>query len=77
MTPQEKSLELYSKYEFVYIQNYTSSHEVKECALIAVDEVIEALKITTGHCQLRLIDYQECLKDFYYWQQVKEEIEKL
>ena len=41
MTSKEKAKELYKKYEFVYIQNYTSKHEVKECALIAVDEIIK------------------------------------
>jgi hypothetical protein len=41
MTPKEKAKELYEKYKFVYIQNYTSKHEVKQCALIAVEEVLK------------------------------------
>ena len=41
MSPQEKAKELYEKYEFVYIQNYTSKHEVKQCALIAVEEILK------------------------------------
>ena len=60
MTPKEKAKELIDKYEFVYIQNYTSKHEVKECALIAVNEIID--------------------KDGYnndYWNEVKQEIQKL
>jgi hypothetical protein len=43
MTPKEKAKELIDKYQFVYIQNYTSMFEVKQCALIAVDEILEAL----------------------------------
>jgi hypothetical protein len=39
MTPKEKAKELYGYYEFVYIQNYTSSFEVKQCCLIAIGEM--------------------------------------
>ena len=66
MTPKEKAKELYDKYEFVYIQNYTyytSKHEVIECAIIAVDEILDS-----------------CIKDIshlHYWVAVKSEIEKL
>ena len=62
MTPKEKAKELIDKYEFVYIQNYTSMFEVKECALIAVDEL------------LLLVTYQPTID---YWNEVKQEIEKL
>jgi hypothetical protein len=74
MTPKEKAKELYDKYEFVYIQNYTSKHEVKECALIAVDEILltlsnfQSLFSVIGNILLDLIKY---------WQEVKQEIEKL
>ncbi len=67
MTPKEKAQELYDKYEFVYIQNYTSKHEVKQCALIAVDEILNSRPAITDS----QIEYQN------YWQQVKTEIEKL
>jgi hypothetical protein len=63
MTPKEKAKELIDKYQFVYIQNYTSMFEVKECALIAVDEIIENEKIDN------LED-----NNLSYWQQVKQEI---
>jgi diphthamide biosynthesis methyltransferase len=61
MTPKEKAKELVDKYEFVYIQNYTSMFEVKECALIAVDEIIDLVK----HIDVDSEDY---------WEQVKQEI---
>ncbi len=68
MTPQEKAKDLYEKYSFVYIPNYSSSHEVKECCLIAVNEFLsfqENLFIAEGS-----IAYQ-------YWEDVKSEIKKL
>lgn len=69
MTPKEKAKELYENYEFVYIQNYTSKHEVKQCALIAVDEIID----------IAYWEYMESMggKEKQYWQQVKIEIENL
>jgi hypothetical protein len=63
MTPKEKAKELVDKYSFVEIQNYTSMFEVKQCALIAVDEILN----NDGFTQF----------DIYlteYWQQVKQEI---
>ena len=49
----------------------------KRNALICVDEIIDALKITTGHCELRKLDQQEVQSDFAFWEQVKAEIEAL
>lgn len=73
MTPKEKAKELYSKYEFVYIQNYTSSHEVKECALIAVDEIINNLKDDDFY-----IEGETNINEIIdYWEKVKQEIENL
>ena len=69
MTPKEKAKELVKKYAFVEIAYYTSMHEVKDCALIAVDEI--------------LLMVEQTLKGFLdgdivlYWLQVKQEIEKL
>lgn len=74
MTPKEKAEKIYKNYEFVYIQNYISKHEVKECALIAVEETIRTLNEdirdidVRGNILLDLIDY---------WREVKQEIEKL
>jgi hypothetical protein len=63
MEAKEKAKELFDKYSFVEIQNYTSMFEVKQCALIAVDEILN----NDGFTQF----------DIYlteYWQQVKQEI---
>jgi hypothetical protein len=63
MTPKEKSENLFGKfYELPMI--YATA---KDCALIAVDEVLNAVHIA----QNDIIEY------YKYWEQVKKEIEKL
>lgn len=66
MAPKEKAKELVEKFNFVYIPNYTSMHEVKQCALIAVSEIIET--VLGGDWSSPLMPY---------WEEVKAEIEKL
>ena len=86
MTAKEKALDLYSTYEtyvrfnmedcsFTYRDvNYTFTFAVKktakQCALIAVDEIISTLE----SMQLIFSDRELILK---FWQQVKTEIESL
>jgi hypothetical protein len=60
MTPKEKAEELYKKMLFCY-QGHIDEYITKQCALIAVDEIIE-------HCNYA---------NKWYWQEVKKEIEKL
>jgi hypothetical protein len=68
MTPKEKAKELIEKYSFVEIQHYTSMFEVKECAKIAVAELLK-------HCwDYRDIDLEA---SYDYWKEVEQEIEKL
>ena len=72
MTPKEKAKELIEKYRDVSISFVDSiegtcdirinNEDAKECALIAVDEI------------LKLDIYKS---DQWYWEEVKEEIEKL
>ena len=69
MTPKEKAEDLMQKYDFVYIANYTSRHEVKQCALIAVDELINAA--TPVYDSFWPVNTTE------YWQEVKQEIENI
>ena len=73
MTPKEKAVELYSKYEQLG-RDFTrgvSMHEfAKQCTLIAVDEILN-----TG--PLKMIDWGEIISDKPYWQDVKNEIEAL
>jgi hypothetical protein len=65
MTPKDKAKELFDKYAMYLRSNLMYDEEAKEdakqCALIAVDEISQ-------HCY-------EVMKPF--WQEVKQEIEKL
>ena len=64
MTPKEKAQELLNK----FIQTNGNAFFAKECALIAVDEILNML--------VGIYDYdREVL--YPYWQQVKQELEKL
>ena len=64
MTPKEKAEELYKKMYTVHSNIYPSS--AKQCALIAVDELIEQ--------ERKIDDYYEIGS---YWQEVKQEINNL
>lgn len=74
MTPKEKAGELATKY-WVYFTTEETVNSIfrhsKQCALIAVDEIIEVV----DHTPLADRDYEEHLIN--YWQEVKQEIEKL
>ena len=70
MTPEEKAIELVEKYA---IWNWTETacnyEGVKDCALIAVDEILLYLKNSD--------DVMTSIKAVDYWQEVKNEIESL
>ena len=68
MTPKEKAIELAEKMAIYHWTNVCNYEEAKQCALIAVDEIIyeHNLHLTQfGH---------ECI---LFWQEVKQELEKL
>jgi hypothetical protein len=67
---KEKAKELVDKYSFVEIANYTSMFEVKQCVLIAVDEII-------NYQPFDIYTIEQCMSVNKYWQEVKQEIEKL
>jgi hypothetical protein len=70
MTPKEKALELYYKYYQKCADSSYPENMAKECALIAVDEVICEIVYfdnTDGYAQSRMD----------YWEEVKSEIDKL
>lgn len=78
MTPKEKAKELFDRY-YAITGPFT---EAKQCALIAVDEILEAnpmypiqsrpMKRSNG-TDMVLTEYPP----FLYWQEVKNEIEKI
>ena len=77
MTPKEKVEELYNKYEQLgkdFTRGVSMAEFAKQCALIAVDEIFEFMKMddeyteTVSNANSKWVDY---------WLEVKKEIEKL
>lgn len=72
MTPQEKAKELFDKYCYAIRTEenesgyFTNVKHSKECALISVEEILQEIDNTTLSCV-----------QTEYWQEVKEEINKL
>ena len=69
MTPKEKANELFLKYHNLWING--NSILAKQCALIAVDEVITAIENVFTKSVAKLNS------TYRYWQEVKQEILKL
>jgi hypothetical protein len=79
MTPKEKAKELYSKmlewqdHADIYIDRKIISPSAKQCALIAVDQMILVLPFTNTNTSLN--EYAIHLQK--YLEQVKQEIETI
>jgi hypothetical protein len=76
MTPKEKAEELVDVYRLILIKSNTDAGEeilctllAKECALVAVDEVLDFM----DRFDLDL----EMKHQYKWWKEVKQEIEKL
>lgn len=69
MTPKEKAIQLVAKYKSQSFGITTNFQHFKQCALIAVDEVLDSIDW----------DYYEGANqtEHMYWEEVKQEIEKL
>ena len=65
MTPKETAQELFTKFS-----SNTVHYDAKQCALIAVDEMIKLLVDLSG-------DSFTYVNDVIYYQEVKQELEKL
>jgi hypothetical protein len=72
MTPKEKARELFDKYQIAGSQWYVDT--TKKYALIAVDEIEQAL---TDYGRGDSLQLQNMDSEFRFWQEVKQEIEKL
>jgi hypothetical protein len=72
MTPKEKAEELFNKYATYVVMwagDVNTTHQnCKQCALIAVDEILDVI----GEYII-----EPMIFDIEYWQEVKQEIEKL
>jgi hypothetical protein len=85
MTAKEKAKELVYKFDDT-MEFSTPQRFAKKCALIAVNQIIEALEtydeMTEKHLKREFPNYLSCElqnmeQDFRYYEQVKREIEKL
>jgi hypothetical protein len=70
LSPKEKATELFDKYYYYdsLLLDGISFRQAKQCALIAVDEIINSIVI---------IDLTTAKNQFIYWDEVKNEIEKI
>jgi hypothetical protein len=66
MTPKEKAKELFEKMKLCLFSD--GDYDAKQCALIAVEEILNAID---WH------EFEVPNKEITYWQEVKNEIEKL
>jgi len=79
MTPKEKAQELIEKFDLA-LQNVSIYFEIRKhfvynCAIITLDEIIEALLEYDNRNDT--YELQNMDRDFNYWKQVKKEINKL
>jgi hypothetical protein len=76
MTPKEKAKELFNKYATYVVMwagDINTTHQnCKQCALIAVDEILNNFGLTANG-QTFYTEY----RTVQYYQEVKQEIEKL
>lgn len=80
MTPIEKANELYSKYDDLLNKDFGNpivfDNQLKQCALIAVDELIEEAYFTDAY--IKSVFFTDGYYDKQeYWEEVKTEIENL
>jgi predicted kinase len=69
-SPKEKAEEIVSKYTNMFTVFIPAKNTIKQCALIAVDEIRNILSMPN------IPKYYPIVTD-EYWEQVKQEIEKL
>ena len=76
MTPKEKAKELYLKFHFaipaIADEWQEGQNSAKECALIAVDEIINVLNPEHWGIEMNI-----AIDELRYWRTVKQEIESL
>jgi hypothetical protein len=86
MTPKEKAKEIYCKYaDALNIRDLQTNANpfAKQCALIAVDEILSALHDASDVDEILLAlhdasdDDSPYNHELKYWQEVKQEIENL
>ena len=71
MTAKEKAQDLLNKFDSIIYTDQNHDRQVKQCALAAVYEIIEELEDFAFNYDI------EEVENFYYWEEVKQEINKL
>lgn len=66
MTPKEKAEELYTRYDSLFKAPFKKHQHLKESALIAVREILNLASF-----------YNDTQGEVTYWQEVKQELEKI
>ena len=67
MTPKDKAKELVELYcQLLSIRSYEDKDKAKQCALIAVEEILNNYEEQYKYCKTKI-----------YWEEVKTEINKL
>ena len=69
MTPKEKAEELVNKFFIQEMKYYNNLYTAKECALLAVNEII--------NCDYFFKSFEDTKQFTKYWYEVQKEIEKL
>ena len=77
MTPKEKAQDLFDKFNKPDTTHYPYVHNAQQCALIAVDEIIEATNMYQYGISNALEHIPSKIVKHPYWQEVKQEIENL
>ena len=84
MTPKEKAIELVVKFKHTAYSDYLTTdneyNNAKQCALIAVDEILETTKVkwaTQRKFPNGEYKFWKGVAYKKYWQEVKQEIEAL
>ena len=73
MTAKEKAIELIDRYSELGIGHPTSLLLAKQCALIAVDEILNTNTLQDRSCGFIPL----CEKHTKYWQEVKKELQNV
>jgi hypothetical protein len=68
-SPKLKAQAIFNKMLFCY-QGHIDEYTAKQCALVAVDEIIEAIDFDW-------MEVQNLDSEHRYWEKVRQEIEKL
>lgn len=82
MTPKEKARELVNSFVKLYYhqtENYLELDEAKQCALIAVEEILSEYQSMSDSESILVINNKPTfvVHQLVYWMEVKQEIEKL